>query len=323
MKKHRPLGKFSPYLFQVEPVGGCNLKCYHCPAATQDKSARERFIDNETWANAMRVVKGVMPQTRVEIAMSGEPTLHPEILNLIWMARKITPQSQFNMITNGTQLISGRLTYCELFKAGMNVIYVDMYAPREKHIELAEASGYKYVELVQSPATMPEGSPSPWTYYGPDTKFIALALPPEHWPDSARTRHRLGTWMGNLDWDRASKHGLTKLKEPMKRRCNQPFKHVATKFDGEYVLCCVDFLGETKGMYGNVNDGIAGFKEFWFGAAMQGCRSSLRAGDRAAIKQCAKCDIVFGRADIVWPESAMDKVWDGKAWQDRKPKVGL
>jgi hypothetical protein len=162
---------------------------------------------------------------------------------------------------------------------------------------------------------MPKDAPSPWTYYGPDTKFIALALPPEHWPESARTRHRLNTWMGNLDWDAANKHGLVKMKEPMQRRCNQPFKHVATKWDGEYVLCCVDFLGESKGRYGNVNDGVAGFKRFWFGEDMQWVRRELRDGNRAAIDECSRCDAVFGRADIVWPAKAMEQYWDGSDWK--------
>jgi hypothetical protein len=275
------------------------------------------FIEDETWVAAMKIICEVTPACRVEIAMSGEPTLHPRLCNLIWMAKKISPHSQFNIITNGTALTKGDLTYRDLFSAGANVIYVDMYAPVEQHRELAHASGYQWAELVEAPATMPAGAPSPWMYYGPEVKLIALAKPPEFWAPDRRKRGRLGTWLGNLDWAAASKHGLTKLEAPMVRRCNQPFRHVATKSDGQYVLCCVDFLGESKGRYGSVLEGVEGFKRFWFGKSMQDVRHELRAKNRAAISECSRCDLVFGRADIVWPQSAIDRYWDGTSWKGR------
>lgn len=314
-KPRSPLGKYAPYLWQLEPVGGCNLRCWHCAARLQDAMARTRMIDADTWMAAMDIIRRVTPACRVEIAMSGEPTLHPDLPKLLRLGRQISPLSQFNIITNGTTLLNGSTSYRELFAAGANVLYVDMYAPREQHAALAEASGHKWFELVQSPATVAPGTPSPWTYYGPDTQFAVLAHPPERWPASARTRRRLGTWLGNLDWAAANKHGLTKLEQPLKRRCNQPFKHVATKYDGQYVLCCVDFLGESKHRYPNLRDGVEGFKRFWFGDEMQWVRKKLRDGDRAGVSECARCDIVFGRADIVWPAEAMRQYWDGSGWR--------
>ena len=143
MKPRSPLGPWAPYLWQLEPVGGCNLKCLLAlRGGGAGVSARTRFITRETWDAAMRIIAEVTPACRVEIAMSGEPTLHPDLPELIWMARKISPHSQFNLITNGTMLTKGTITYRELFEAGANMIYVDMYVPRERHIALAEASGY-------------------------------------------------------------------------------------------------------------------------------------------------------------------------------------
>ena len=161
---------------------------------------------------------------------------------------------------------------------------------------------------------MPDGIPSPWAYHGPDTKLITLALPPEFWPKERLTRGRVSTWLGNLDWKRAEKHGLKKLAAPLHRRCNQPFRHVATKWDGQLRAVRLDFLGESAHLYPNVKDGAAGFKRFWFGDLMQGLRRELRNGNRAAISECSRWN-VFGRADIVWPAKAMEQYWDGEAWR--------
>jgi hypothetical protein len=277
----------------------------------------KEFITKETWVEACKIISVMTPACRVEVAMSGEPTLHPDLTTLLWMGRKLTPYSQFNIITNGTMITKGKVTYRDLFRAGANVIYVDMYAPREKHIELAKASGYQWVEVVEAPATMAPGMPSPWAYHGPHIKLIALAYPPEHWSKSTAKRGRMGTWLGRLDWKAAEKHGMQRLKAPLQRRCNQPFRHVSTKANGEYALCCVDFHGESREHnYGSVYDGVEGFKRFWMGKKMQNVRRMLHKGNRAGVKECARCDIVFGRADIVWPEKSMRSYWSGKKWKE-------
>ena len=125
--KKRPLGKFSPWAWGLEPTRGCNLKCWHCTAYMLPKN-KYQFMNKKTWINLWKLIKELTPYCRVEMANTGEPTLHPDILEYIKMARQISPNSQIQITTNGTTLIKNQITYKQLFDSGINIIYVDMYA---------------------------------------------------------------------------------------------------------------------------------------------------------------------------------------------------
>lgn len=303
---------YAPWAWEVEPVYGCNLRCGHCAARLLEHEPRQMSL--ETWANIMHIAQAVKPNTRVELAMCGEPTLHDELPLLLWMGRKICPQAQFKIITNGTMLTSGRWTYKELFKAGANIIYVDMYAPRERHIELAEESGYLWYEYLDAP----DSAPSAWSYHGPNFKFIVLMENPANWPSSRKGLGRLGTWLNHLDWGAAAEFGLAPVTEPVEKVCLQPFRYAAVRWTGEYLLCCQDFMGETAGTMGSVDRGLEGFVSYWFGRKMQETRQALRAGHRGSVPECSRCDVAFNvrPAKHPWPDEKLLQFWEDGEMKD-------
>ena len=274
-----------------------------------DKDPEMMSLD--IWVNLMKVIRQVTPRCRLELAMCGEPTLHPELVGMLRTGRMISPESQIQITTNGTMLMNGVVTYAELFNAGANIVYVDMYSPRAKHIELAQQSGYEWYEYLNAPPN----APAAWSYKGPKIKFIVLMENPANWPETRRRMGRLGTWLNHLDWDAAAPFGLTPVIEPVQRHCAQPFRHVAVNFEGNYLLCCQDFMGETSGTMGNVESGIAGFKKYWFGKKMQRARRHLRVKDRAGLPECARCNVRFSREGFrLWEERYTNKYWDGETW---------
>ena len=139
----KPLGKFSPWAWGLEPVWGCNLTCWHCPARLLKRNKYE-YMTMDTWRSIWKIISIVTPRCRVEMANTGEPTLHPDICEMISVARKISPRSQIQITTNGTTLTKGKITYKELFEAGLNIVYTDMYAGRDTHKKIAEESGYDF-----------------------------------------------------------------------------------------------------------------------------------------------------------------------------------
>jgi len=303
------LGVYAPWAWQVEPVHGCNLRCGHCAARLL--STAPKMMAEETWLSLMQVVQGVKPKVRVELAMCGEPTLHPNLLALLKAGRKVCPQAQFQITTNGTIISSGKQTYRELFTAGANILYVDMYAPREKHIELAKKSGYPWYEYLSAPSN----APSAWSYHGPDFKLIVLMEHPGNWPESRKQKNRLGTWLNNLDWEAAREFGLTPVVEPVNKMCLQPMRHVAVNFEGNYLLCCQDFMGETAGVLGSVSSGLSGFLSFWFGRQMQETRIALLDKDRGRVAECSRCSVTFStRISRLWPRSMLSQYWNGTGW---------
>ena len=258
----RPLGKLNPWAWFIEPVRGCNLSCAFCTLKLIQKTEKAyKFITKETWGNILEVIAEVSPFTKLEMANAGEPTLHPELLDLIAMTRKRLPRIQITSYTNGVRLMKGEITYRQLFDAGLNMIFVDMYSPLEKHQKLAEASGeewyYKYDKKPDQKDVFTNHAQK-----DPDIKLICLAENPGNWPNRRFSAGRYHTFLNDLDWPVAKKMGLEPVKIAPKRRCDQANRHVNINWDGTYLFCCFDMLRNSVNNFGNINNGLEDFMEF-------------------------------------------------------------
>ncbi|HEY1878413.1 MAG TPA: radical SAM/SPASM domain-containing protein [Caulobacteraceae bacterium] len=323
-KKVKPLGSTSPIVWIVEPYFGCNLRCGHCCAGLIPR-ADEQAMQTKVWYETFRTLNAVSPTVRVDIAgVVGEPTMNTKLTELLAVARRLAPQAQLQITTNGTKLLGkrGKVNYKALLDAGANIIYTDQYGPHERFEALAAASGYPFYTYYDKPA----GAPTPWQYYGPNAKFICLMDQPEDWPQSRYRANLLGNWLGHLDWEAGKRFGMKPLAEPIARRCNQPFQDVTVSASGDYLLCCQDGMHKTAGRFGNVLDGPEGFRRFWYGEEMQIIRRRLRLKNRAdTTDACAKCNITFSRCDLKhWEDQQVEQFWDGTSWQKMKfdPHVG-
>lgn len=311
IKKIKPLGSTSPWAWAIEPVHGCNLKCGHCSCRLLEYG-KYHFMVKDIWIKIWEIIQNYTPTCRVDLCLAGEPTLHPNLVYFLKIARKISPLSQIQITTNGTKLYKGEITYKDLLEAGANIIYTDMYGVKEKFFKLAKQSKYNYYEYYNKP----EKALSPWTYYGPDLKLIVLQEQPDNWPKSRYRAGLLGTWYNHLDWEAARKYGLKKVEEPLNRRCNQPFIYVPVDAYGDYLLCCQDNWHETAGLFGNIKNGIEGFKKYWYSKEMQIIRSRLREKNRKDTSYCSRCCITFSRCDFKhWLDKEVSKYFNGKDWK--------
>ena len=51
--KKRPLGKFNPWAWCLEPVRGCNLACWHCPVSVDENlQGKYEFMSGEPEFNS-------------------------------------------------------------------------------------------------------------------------------------------------------------------------------------------------------------------------------------------------------------------------------
>lgn len=300
--KNRPLGKFNPSNWSITSTRGCNLRCGHC-ATRLFPRGQYQHMSLDTMGQLMELVRVLTPYNRIAIAQAGEPTMNPNLPEMLRLGRKISPWTTFQVVTNGVRLINGDIKYSDLFENGCNIVYVDMYAPEEKHIELAKASGYNwYFKRDKTP-----DQPAAWTYHkDPNLKWIVFQENPANW----KNRNNLGNFLNNLDWDAAAKFGIKKTAKAPQRRCNLPFKSAIVDFDGSYSFCCLDFLREVHGSIGFVSEGISGFLEYWFGEYMQMTRTFLHNKDRNAHPMCKRCNFIPSRADIpVWKEGTMSNIY--------------
>lgn len=313
-KAKRPLGRYSPWVWSVEFVRGCNLKCWHCTARLMKK----RFMSLETWEDMCKIMAEMTPYRRLELAQAGEPTLHPHLIECLKMAKRITPTTQIQVTTNGLTLLSGKADLKELFEAGANSVYIDMYGSVEKHIELAKASGaewYKY-DKPQEIASGPDHRMANTFYGDPKMRLVILQDHPEErlrW----RRSGRLSTFLNHIDFKASLPYGLVPVREPYHRKCTLPMRYSSLSVDGDYLFCCIDFWCESAGHLGNVSKGSPGFIDFWFGRLMQSIRRNLIIGDREKIPYCSRCNCAFSKCDWVriWPEKIYDKYLEDGKWK--------
>ena len=314
-KKIKPLGATSPWVYSIEPVNGCNLRCGHC-SRRLNEPGKYLFMSEQTWRTAWAIHARFVPTTRVDLCVSGEPTLHPDLYNFLKIARATSPLAQIQITTNGTMLRKGVYDLRRLFDAGANIVYVDMYGPHEEFVAMAQASGIPWYEYYDRPS----GAPSPWNYSGPDLKIVVLMEQPENWPKSRFRAGLLGTWYNHLDWEAAKRFGLSPVTKPIERRCNQPFLFSTINYNGDFLLCCQDNWGETAGAFGNVSDGAKEFPRYWYHKEMQIIRRRLREKNRAGTTYCSRCCWTASRCDFKhWTDEQVSIWWDGSAWRSIDP----
>ena len=314
IEKKRPLGKFNPWAWWVELVRGCNLSCWHCPVRLFPKN-EFHFMEEETWLSLLKIIQECTPYGRLEFGNAGEPTLHPRLLDYLSVAREVCPNLQMMTYTNGTQIIKGKMSYKELFDAGLNMIFVDMYSPFEDHKKIAEESGYLWYHQDNKP----KDAPSIFTNHrNPNIHIIMLSENPSNWSSRKTGRGAFSTFLNTLDWSMANKYDIFPVDIPPKRGCDIPTKFPSVNFDGTYPFCCNDFVRNTAGRFGDVFSGTEGFLNFWIGNYMQVTRKLLYEGDRHLHEFCKMCNQTTPRCDIRhWKEKELfNNYWTGKEWKE-------
>ena len=61
MKKVKPLGKLTPWVWSIEFVRGCNLKCWHCTAPFMVEHGNPSFMSLETWEAMCKIINEIFP----------------------------------------------------------------------------------------------------------------------------------------------------------------------------------------------------------------------------------------------------------------------
>ena len=318
-QKRRPLGKFNVTQWAVEVTRGCNLRCGFC-ATRLFTPGKYNYMTIETWTSFMKIVAEVSPYNRVDMAQAGEPTLNPLLPDFLRIGRELSPHTFFEVITNGVTILDGSVKIDDLFEAGANLIYIDMYAPKERYIEKIKESGYDYYVRSEK---KPE-DPAAWTYHNDNTiKVVVLQESPGKWSENKKRTINFSTFFNNLDWKAAKPYGIEPVEEAPQRRCSQPFRTVPVNWDGTFSFCCFDFMRYTVSKFSNVSEGVSGFLKYWFGEYMQITRKQLHWKNRREHKFCSKCVHITSRADIpVWPDGATDYyIADNFSWHKNRVKI--
>lgn len=238
LKLPRPVTSYH----QFEITSRCNLRCKYCPSSTimDGKPGRPAMdMTMETFLRALEHVKyhvGRKEQSELNLAGIGEPTLHPNLLEFLRLARLAAPGVFLNFTTNG-------LLFTEELAKEMNSLnaycFVSLHAPSNALPELPKE------KLLQLTAKDSGSTP----FFEKAGRAVEIArqygvlLGTSQDPINASI-----SWAGQVEWAVTAAPG---------RECPWIRKgRVMVRADGWVTKCCYDAGNSPDSIVGHVNDPV-------------------------------------------------------------------
>jgi radical SAM protein with 4Fe4S-binding SPASM domain len=220
------------------------------------------------------------PNARVEFAMRGEPLMHPQAVNIVAKFRRQLPRTSLMLTTNGDTLRGRMQAQVErLFDAGLNLLLVDTYYPKERRDALRdEAFALKGIPVIDFFKDWASNGFSPYTRQHHKEKVLVL-MDDLAVRDGEHSSRQVKTHAGS----NPTKDHTTGF--PMRRNCGRPFREMVIHADGNVPLCCDDWKQEF--VVANVIQ--HSFQEIWTHPRFEAARARLMQKDRS-FGPCAQCD---------------------------------
>ncbi len=300
-KKNTPLTR--PWSVQIGMVEGCNRLCTFCGLNAIRTKVGENIKCMEI-ATAHKIAKDLAklcPTARVEFAMHGEPTLHPQWQEILSIFRQHLPQCQLLLTTNGrTWMRSFDISVAEAFNAGVNIIILDTYNPeRTKLHKLARACSVPNVEVVDYyDELLPQGKEMlPWTNHrGKIDRLLVIT-------DDIEVRN--GSGARDLLNHAGNSADQPIPDEPLNLTCERPFREITVCHDGDVNICCMDWGHEYN--CGNVKE--KSLDKIWRGERFTSARRVLKRNERG-FSPCDRCNYIPGSRLNLLPDLGRPTVRD-------------
>lgn len=275
----------APFCIQIEPVQGCNLGCDFCGIHAIGYGQKARgldFMDPELAENLARQVADLGWNPRIEFAMHGEPTLHPDLPALIRPFREHLPKAYLLVTSNGGGLLTDTVDRIQaLFDAGLNTLALDDYDSNKIVQRVLRNIGQDVVfDVFDYPRTHPNASPHTRST-GQRVVIVEDLVSASNGTHSIV--HNSAGDAFPLDY---SKEG---------QRCAKVFREISVRWDGNVAICCNDWSGTFKVGHASAD----GLEAVWQHPRMQAARRALYAGERSALIPCKGCNATTYRNGLL------------------------
>lgn len=290
----------SPHAIQLEPVEGCSLSCSFCGiqsirdnGADADlgihgkNSAPYRYATVETVERIAFQASELGWNPRWEFAMHGDPSLHPQIADMVAVVRKHHRKGYIMLTSNGSGFLKNTVAKIEeLFLNGLNTLALDDYWHSGGWVpKIVKTLDQHYDDPVQ----------------GTPYEFYRYPADPRGNPHHRYVKPRLVV-INDISENTTGNHQLTNQggssfaarKESLQERCAKPFRELSFRWEGSVALCCDDWRGEYK--IGNIHTST--IDEIWYHPRFEAARRRLYAADRS-FGPCKGCDVRTSRNGLL------------------------
>ncbi|WP_415399207.1 radical SAM/SPASM domain-containing protein [Synechococcus sp. W4D4] len=299
----------TPFSVHLDVCSTCNFTCTFCfqndKQGMKDANISWGMMDLQVFKRCVDDLKK-FPQKikKIKIGNHGEPTLHPDLPEMIKYARDANVAHVIEMFTNGSKLnpelnqklvdsglqrinISVEGLTKESYKriAGYNINYdefianiTDLY--NRKTLELS-----MYIKVVDHAVVKSEPG-KPTIDLSPEDKEHFFSLFGSI-SDEMSIENIVPQW-AETDQNELTEVGMYGQKiEYLKKVCPFPFMYLHVNSDGSVAGCTLDWA--RKVLVGNLGSNSSLF-DIWNGEGMKQLRLRMLKGERDQIPMCDSCN---------------------------------
>ncbi len=294
----------APFSVQVEATEGCNLRCHFCGinAIIEPKQGCYNFMTIQTADRLSRQIAEARWNPRLEFGMHGEPTMNPDLPQIIARLKYSNPKAYGLLYTNAGGLFQKpgpekRIT--ELFEAGFNTIMVEDY----DHVNFGERIrkldiGIQKLEYPSDKTANPQARHT----------GRKLVIVEDISRAASGTHSTLNNHGGNASPPSDKLRG---------QRCAKVFREISVRWDGRVAICCNDWQGEYK--CGSIYTEY--LAKLWQNDSFNVARSKLYHGERD-FGPCDGCTQRSYRVGLL-PDKKGQGTWPTYESLGRPGKMGL
>jgi radical SAM protein with 4Fe4S-binding SPASM domain len=252
-----------PLTVYVEPTSVCNFNCSFCPVSLPAyKQKPDAFLGMELYRKILVDLLPFAPIKALKLYMLGEPFLHPEICEMVRLARAFKVAERIEITTNGSALPE------DILDSGLDYLRVSVYAPGPNQI-------FRNVRRLMERRTNL-------------VPFISAKYMPTTTADCLEFER---IWTGQVDEIAVEPYhnwASTLLTPTPRTKKNCPYPHytLAIRANGDVMPCCVDWSGKLK--LGNVRN--RSLREIWNGEARGKLVTIHSSGTRSCLDACRDCN---------------------------------
>lgn len=261
---------YRPFCVQIELVQGCNRNCSFCGTSGLEKKLH--FVDKSVIEHTCRLIKEADLNCRILLAGHGEPSLHPEVVEIVRLIRSILPvKNRIHLFTNGIVMLKNPQIIFDLFDAGLNGLLFDEYSDHLVENTLKVVEGIDKYKIVK----LKNGVPM---FDARELQRICIA-PPIDIENLAAHKlcNHCGAGMPKLKGSEVNNH----------KRCSIIFRDFFVRYDGNIAICCNDFRGEYY--VTNIMDHKY-FRDVYFHERLESARKYIINKDRS-FYPCNICNV--------------------------------
>ncbi len=299
----------SPYTAFIEPTNRCNFRCVFCPTGTPDLLRR---VGRKMGDMPLDFAKQIIDQFKqfphrlrmLNFQYMGEPLLNPHTYEMIAYAVDRDVSEWYEIRTNGYLL--NPLLNRRLVRAGVNRVGISVEALDEAgYLALSGVKNFNMRRFMDNIADLHENRGDRCEVY---IKIADTGLTEEQ---KGRFFEMFGPLADDIqieyliDWNNSPGYDFklgVKSGKMMKGHlpypknvCSYPFYTLGLTWQGEAIMCCVDWSYQTS--VGNAHDNT--LQEIWSGERIKQFRLMHLEGRRGEHPACGTCTGLYMCPDVL------------------------